>query len=121
MTVQELIERAESNGLTILVEGNWIKVKAPQEPKGEARALFEELRHHKEEILKALTQKTSPEALATSILAEHTPDEATQILDFWKQTLGVDVDPARARDPRVKGGVREHLERLREWQGRFRG
>ena len=62
MTVQELIEKAARCGLTIHVEGDWIEVRAPQEPKGEARALIEELRRHKEELLRALTQEDRQEA-----------------------------------------------------------
>ena len=58
-----------------------------------------------------VTQEAPPEALAASILAENTPDEAARILQFWKQTFGMDLDRVR---------VQEHLERWREWQEGFR-
>jgi len=54
LTIQQLIEKAESSGLTIRVEGDMIEVRAPQEPEGEARAIIEELRERKQEILEAL-------------------------------------------------------------------
>lgn len=117
MTVQELIEKAESSGLTIRVEGDMIEVRAPQKPQSEARALIEQLRRRKPEVIKALTSEVTPEALAASILAENTSAEATRILAFWKETFGVDLERVRERSAEV--GVQEHLRRLRGWQRRL--
>jgi len=66
LTVQELIKKAESSGLTIRVEGDMIEVRAAQEPEGEARALIKELRERKPEVIKALTSEVTPEAVADS-------------------------------------------------------
>ena len=57
MTVQELLQRAKVNGLTVSLEGGKLKVRTPQEPQGEVRALIEELRQHKGEVLEALTEE----------------------------------------------------------------
>jgi len=56
MSVWELLERAKANGLAVSLEGGKLKVRAPQEPRGETRALVEELRQHKAKILEALAE-----------------------------------------------------------------
>ena len=50
MSVQALLERARENGLTVFLEDGRVQVKAAQKPQGEAQALINELREHKEEI-----------------------------------------------------------------------
>lgn len=119
MSVQVLLDRAKAKGLNVSLEGSKLKVRASQEPEGEAKALVVELRRRKQEVLEALTQETTPEALAASILAENTQAEAAQILAFWKRAFGVDLERVRERSAEV--GVQEHLRRLREWQRRFGG
>ena len=57
MSVQALLERAKENGLTVFLEDGRVQVKAAQKPQGEARALINELRQHKQEVLEALTQE----------------------------------------------------------------
>ena len=39
MSIQELIERAKENGLTVFLEDGRVQVKAAQKPQGEAQAL----------------------------------------------------------------------------------
>ena len=119
MDARALIETLKARGVELRVNGDRIQAEAPEEPDSETKVLLDEVRQHKEEILEALTQETTPEALAASILAENTLGEATRILDFWKRTFGMDLD--RVRERSAEAGVSEHLKRLREWQGRFRG
>jgi len=57
MSIQELIERAKENGLTVFLEDGRVQVMAAQKPQGEAQALINELRQHKQEVLEALTQE----------------------------------------------------------------
>lgn len=57
MSVQELLERARASGLTVFLKDDRVKVVAAQEPRDEARALIQELRERKEEILEALNQE----------------------------------------------------------------
>ena len=57
MTVQELLERARASGLTVFLKDDRVKVMAAQEPRDEVRALIQELRERKEEILEALNQE----------------------------------------------------------------
>jgi len=64
------------------------------------------------------TQETTPEAVATSILAENTTDEANLILQFWKQTFGMDLDRVRERSAMV--GVSLHLKQLKKWEDGFK-
>ena len=118
MDAKSLIETLKARGLSLRVEGDHIRVEALQEPDSETKALVDEIREHKAEVLEALAQETTPEALAASILAENTSGEAAQILRFWKQTLHIDLERVRERSAEV--GVGEHLERLKEWQGSFR-
>ena len=56
MSIQGLLERAKKNGLTVFLEDGRVQVKAAHEPQGEARALINELREHRQEVLEALTQ-----------------------------------------------------------------
>ncbi len=119
MDAKSLIETLRARGLTLRVDGDHIQVEAPQEPDRETKALVDEMHEHKAEILEVLTRETLPEVVASSILAEHTTVEATQILAFWKRNFGMDLDWVREQSARV--GVREHLERIREYQRRFRG
>jgi len=122
MDARNLIETLKSRRLNLRADGDRIQVEASQEPGPETKALLDKVREYKAEILEALTQETTPEVLAASILAENTPNEASQILQFWKQAFGMDLDRVRERssDPAAQVGVREHLKRLREWQGSFR-
>ena len=119
MSVQVLLDRAKAQGLNVSLEGSKLKVRAPREPEGEARALIEELRQRKQEILEALSQEVTSEDLAASIMAENTSEEATRILAFWKEAFGMDLERVRERSAEV--GVREHLKRLMEWQRRLGG
>lgn len=57
MSVDVLLERAKESGLTVFLEDGRVQVKAAQKPQGEARALINELRQHKQEVLEALTQE----------------------------------------------------------------
>jgi len=50
VTVCELLQRAEVNGLTIFLEGGRLMVRTPQEPQGDVRAMIEELRANKKEV-----------------------------------------------------------------------
>jgi len=60
VNVQELLERARLNSLTVFLKDGKLKVVAPQEPGSEAKALIQELRQHKEEILEALNPEDDP-------------------------------------------------------------
>ena len=50
MDARNLVETLRGRGLFLRVEGDRIKVEAPEEPDIETKALVEELRTHKEEI-----------------------------------------------------------------------
>ncbi len=63
MSVQQLLEQAKVKGLTVFLGDGQLKVRPAQEPEGEARALVEELRQRKQEVLKALTPEVTPEAI----------------------------------------------------------
>ena len=54
--------------------------------------------------------RSTPEAIAVSVLAESSPAEASQILAVWKNLFGMDLDRQR---------IGRHLEALREWQRRW--
>jgi len=118
MDAKLLIETLKDRGVELRVNGDRIRVEAPQEPDPDTKALLDEVRRRKEEILEALTQETASEVLAASILAENTPEEATRILGFWKRLFGMDLE--RVRERSGKGGIRENLKQLRKWQGGFR-
>ncbi len=118
MDARSLIETLKARGLTLRVNGDRIRVEAPQEPDSETKALLDEMRQHKKEVLEALTQETASEVLAASILVENTPEEVAQILSIWKRLFGMDLERVRERSD--KGGIRENLKQLRKWQGSFR-
>jgi hypothetical protein len=50
MDARSLIETLKGRGLSLRVEGDRIKVEAPQEPDPETKALLLELRRHREEV-----------------------------------------------------------------------
>ena len=52
--VQSLIESAEARGLRLFLAEGEVKVQAPQALDGDTKALIEELKEHKAEILEAL-------------------------------------------------------------------
>jgi len=55
-------------------------------------------------------EATTPESLATSILAGHNPDEANRIVAVWKKLFGVSLNSEE---------VRNQLTALRKWQSRW--
>ncbi len=57
--VRALIESAQVRGLRLFLDGDKVKVKAPQSLDEDANALIEEIRGHKEEI-KALLAEDDP-------------------------------------------------------------
>ena len=118
MDARYLIEILKARGINLRANGDRIRVEAAQEPDQNTKILLDEVRQHKAEILEALTQETASEILATSILAENTPDEVTQILGIWKRLFYMDLE--RARERSGKGGVRENLKQLRKWQEGFK-
>lgn len=50
MDARNLIETLKSRGLSLRLDGDQIKVEAPQEPDPETKALLSELRQHREEV-----------------------------------------------------------------------
>jgi len=55
-------------------------------------------------------EATTPESLATSILAGHNPDEANRIVAVWKKLFGVSLNSEE---------VKNQLAALRKWQSRW--
>src|SRR5262249_51612266 len=110
-------ESVKAKGLTFQLDGDKIKVKAPNEPDYRTKALLEELRRHREELKRILkTAKEEPlsleakptvETLIGSILVENRPSEVDAILEAWREILGLRLDRA---------DVKAHLEGLRRWQ-----
>lgn len=118
MDARSLIETLKGRGLSLYLEGERIKVEAPQEPDPETKALVEELKRCREEVKLILAQEegetepqpTTIEALTVSLLAEIGPDEVDEILRVWKKLFRMDLDPV---------GVLSHLRALRAWQSRW--
>ncbi|OGP98902.1 MAG: hypothetical protein A2W10_04335 [Deltaproteobacteria bacterium RBG_16_55_12] len=114
MDARSLIETLKGRGLSLRVEGDRIKVEAPQEPGPETKALLSELRRHREEVKMILaapkSETPTPETLAASLLVENEPDEVETILAVWRDIFGMRLD----RDQVVR-----HLEGLRRWQSRW--
>lgn len=54
MDARTLIETLKGRGLSLRVEGDRIKVEAPQEPDPETKALLSELRQFREEVKEVL-------------------------------------------------------------------
>ena len=50
MDARSLIETLKGRGLSLYLEGERIKVEAPQEPDPETKALVDELKRHREEV-----------------------------------------------------------------------
>lgn len=50
MDARSLIETLKGRGLSLYLEGERIKVEAPQEPNPETKALVDELRLYREEV-----------------------------------------------------------------------
>jgi len=57
--VGSLIESAQARGLRLFLEGDKVKIRAPQNLDGETKSLIQELREHKEEV-KLLIQVEEP-------------------------------------------------------------
>jgi len=71
------------------------KIKLPQPPRG---------------AVDNGPEATTPETLATSILAGHNPDEANRIVAVWKKLFGVSLNSEE---------VKNQLAALRKWQSRW--
>lgn len=118
MDARSLIETLKGRGLSLYLEGERIKVEAPQEPNPETKALVEELKQCRGEVRTILAQEegetepqpTTIEALTVSLLAEIGPDEVGSILAIWEGVFGMTLDRKR---------VAKHLEGLRRWQRRW--
>jgi len=50
MDARALIETLRNRGVDLRVNGDRIRVEAPQEPDGDTKALLAELREHREEV-----------------------------------------------------------------------
>ena len=55
-----LIESAQARGLRLFLAGDKVKVRAPQTPDADTKALIEELKEHREEIKSLLSQAGCP-------------------------------------------------------------
>jgi len=55
--VQSLIESAEARGLSLFLADGKVKVRAPQALDGDAKAILQELREHKEEVESFLNEE----------------------------------------------------------------
>jgi len=58
--VRALIESAQARGLSLFLDGDRVKVNAPQSLDEDAKSIIEELRDHREEIKTLLSQPTPP-------------------------------------------------------------
>ncbi len=54
MDVRALVDSARARGLSFYLEGDRIRVEAPNEPDTETKVLLEELRGHREEVKRIL-------------------------------------------------------------------
>ena len=57
MDARNLIKTLKRRGLNLWVDGDRIRIAAPQEPDRETKALLDELRQHKAEVIEALIQE----------------------------------------------------------------
>ena len=55
-----LIESAQARGLRLFLAGDKVKVRAPQTPDADTKALIEELKEHREEVKSLLSQVAPP-------------------------------------------------------------
>ena len=56
MDARNLIETLKARGLNLRVNGDRIRVEAPQEPDSETKALLDEVRQHKAAVIQALKE-----------------------------------------------------------------
>ena len=68
--VRALIESAQVRGLRLFLDGDRVKVKAPQSLDENAKALIEELREHKEEIKSVLNADLTLNHIASTFFTE---------------------------------------------------
>ena len=68
--VRALIESAQVRGLRLFLDGDRVKVKAPQSLDENAKALIEELREHKEEIKSVLNADLTLNHIASTFFTK---------------------------------------------------
>jgi len=68
--VRALIESAQARGLRLFLDGDRVKVNAPQSLDEDAKSIIEELREHKEEIKSVLDADLTLNHIASTILTE---------------------------------------------------
>lgn len=58
MDIRALVDSAKAKGLSFYLEGDRIKVEAPNEPDNETKGLLDQLRSHREELKRILAAST---------------------------------------------------------------
>ena len=58
MDIRALVDSAKAKGLSFYLDGDRIRVQAPNEPDTETKALLEQLRGHREEVKRLLAAPT---------------------------------------------------------------
>ena len=126
--VGSLIESAQARGLRLFLEGDKVKIRAPQALDGETKAIIQELRQHREEVLEALAQE-DPVLSVDVWLPEYLTfrkEVYRQVKDtnIWgyarteKPELYIELKKAEARiDNLSSARLSEVMELLRQWQG----
>jgi len=88
--VGSLIKSAQARGLRLFLEGDKVKIRAPQALDGETKALIQELREHKEEV-KLLIQVEEPPIRAWVVEEVRGGDGKLRAVLVWSALLHDDL------------------------------